>query len=130
MSTLVVYEDTGNIVSVIPEYTEDELEVDGFNAILSDLEGLDPNTHYVRNGDVLPQTPFNEPNVTVREVNSEYEIAIRGIPKGSSVLWPDGQRTDENDGVLFCDVAFQGTYRFVLLNPAHQTKEIAVHVKA
>ena len=78
--------------------------------------------------------PFKElqdfPEITQEVVNDsgEYTITLANIPEETSVTWPDGFISQENDGTLECAVSFPDQYLFLLENVCYFPLEVVVNV--
>lgn len=134
MSEQLVYSEPGGfIVSVDynPYDFDPEEDFSPFSALLVDSETeIHPDTHYVDAGVVRELTQFPTIGTSVSPIAGGHEITLTGIPAGTVAVWPDDVQTNEDDGVLVCEVPIPGDYSFRLCNVRHFEKVITVNVSA
>ena len=131
MKYTFIYEPNGFIVSmIIDPIPAIELETNSpFLVLLLESEDdFTPDTHYINAGEVAQILDFPEITKTVVNASGAYTITLANIPEETTVYWPDGFSSQENDGTLECVVAFPDKYLFVLENVRYFTQEVVVNV--
>jgi hypothetical protein len=129
MANYVVYNAIGTIQRV-GECTETDVPLQagaGEFVLVPDIVCSDA-THYVLNGELQELQDFPEITQEVVNDSGEYTITLANIPEETSVTWPDGFISQENDGALECAVSFPDQYLFLLENVCYFPLEVVVNV--
>ena len=129
MSNYVVYNSLGTIKKV-GVCAESDLHLKaraGEFVLVPDITCSDA-THYVLNGELQELQDFPEITQEVVNDSGEYTITLANIPEETSVTWPDGFISQENDGALECAVSFPDQYLFLLENVCYFPLEVVVNV--
>ena len=126
----VHYEDSGFIISTVTSPINfTPVNVEGINSILVESgEKLTPNTHYVKNGQVLPLQDFPLITQDIQKQETSFLISLSSLPLDTKVIWPDGVVTFESDGLLECELTYPGTYIFYLTHVYYLPIEVIVNV--
>jgi len=132
MSTLVLYETAGNIISTAEDPSGAMLASPSevFETLVTIEDDVLPDTHYVDVSGIepviTPKLAFAltlpiTPNATIWE-------DISGIPMTTTVIWPDGVDTVET-GLLQFKVPYTGYYLFVFEHPQYLREEVTIYVQ-
>jgi hypothetical protein len=113
---IVLYEDSGFIVSVIEDASDEMVDDQASNELNVTLteQPVGPNTHCIVAGQPVALKHFS--GLATALVGRT--ITIGGIPSGTIVIWPDGVATEER-GELICDVSVADRYIFIFTHPRY-----------
>jgi len=109
--------------------TKPIIEEDTEYLTLECADDLDPDAFWVNGLVIENRTAFPATGRAVRITPEGFDIILSGIPKNTTVTWPDRVDTIENDGRLVCSVNIKTSYVFELENAAHFLQEVIVYVE-
>lgn len=85
-------------------------------------------THYFDGAEIRKKGAFPEHSEEVIDLENIWEIRIAGVPEGTEVTWPDGDKTIETDGEVIAEIPYPGEYRFVLDHLHFEVLERRIYV--
>jgi hypothetical protein len=109
--------------------TEQTLEVNcqqGEEYLVTE-DSLSSSTHWISEGKPMPKTDFPEFQY-ISDVSIGAPIKISRIPLRTTVLWPDGYSSLEQDGELSTTATVAQPMVFTFYNDRYFTQEITINV--
>lgn len=126
---LILFETDGTIVSIDDAPVAEAITADwgeGLDSLVWWDRNVTVDDYYVESDIVYPKTEFPTLQASTAPYGLFRRITFTDIPVGTTVIWPDGQSTFEEDGVLICELSFGGEYYFTFIHPKYYSKETNV----